>query len=426
MAQNTAVSASASASAYSLTRFLYIKDEVELSLVTSLLKKKNLQECYYWAFELYFSGFDLFQLLWKIYFDFYYEYNPVMEMYILKKQSLLAEAGTGASAGTDTGTCKNIIHIASIIRNLFRLKPSPNVFILRQYVKCDILPNVIYTTNSIKKCQWVSEYPVKFHKLLISINNGHVENICYYIKLLVESGEVAIDTIRQVIVTFIKPNLIELGLEMEIDSFEKKWAMRTYKNDLHYLLAFICHLQISISNLNKCNIFVTPNEDDIEFINKVENEPIPILHKRGIDCDQIYNTLCFKRYFKISEKIGSFKLDRWSLSSYVDYNDFLRKNWFHWEYYAANGCPLWRERVKKYNGVLDHGNEKIIFPNDDVKEHFYDLYAYEFDEQPKDIQMMSHCDIKRGKWEDWYFDIFSDKSIIVVLPSDFEFMDYYT
>ena len=64
---------------YTLTRFLYIKDEVELSLVTALLKKKNLQECYYWAFELYYSGFDteLFQLLWKIYFDFYYEYNPI-------------------------------------------------------------------------------------------------------------------------------------------------------------------------------------------------------------------------------------------------------------------------------------------------------------------------------------------------------------
>jgi hypothetical protein len=37
--------------------------------VTSLLKKQNLQECYYWTFELYYSGFDneVVQLLWKIY-----------------------------------------------------------------------------------------------------------------------------------------------------------------------------------------------------------------------------------------------------------------------------------------------------------------------------------------------------------------------
>ena len=157
--------------------------------------------------------------------------------------------------------------------------------------------------------------------------------------------------------------------------------------------------------------------------------------------EQIYNTLCFKRYFKISEKIGSFKLTRWSLSVGGNYDDFLRKNWFHWEYYAANGCPLWRARLEKCHGVLDHVNENIVFPKDNVnvnvnvnvnnnepdKEQFYDLYAYEFDELPKDIQRMSHCDIKRAKWQDWYFDVFpseESKTIIVGLNNEFEFMWY--
>ena len=55
---------------YILTRFLYIKDEVELSLVSALLKKRNVQECYYWAFELYYSGFDIVQLLYLTYWFF--------------------------------------------------------------------------------------------------------------------------------------------------------------------------------------------------------------------------------------------------------------------------------------------------------------------------------------------------------------------
>jgi len=430
----TMTMARASAPAYSLTRFLYIKDEVELSLVTALLKKKNLQECYYWASELYYSGFDLFQLLWKIYFDFYYEFNPVMEMYMLKKQ---AQAQAPAAEAQAQAEAHGPPYIASIIRNLFRLKSSPNTFILRHYIKTDILPNVIY---SHVKSVWISSYPVKFHKLLLAIHNGHVENTCYFIKLLVESGEM-VDTLWQLIMTFVKPNLIDLGLEMEIVSFEKKWAMRMYNNDLHYLLAFICHLQIPIRNLNKCNIFVTPKEEDMEFIYKVEYEPVPLLRNRGMDIEQIYNTLCFKRYFKISEKIGSFKLTRWSLSVGGNYDDFLRKNWFHWEYYAANGCPLWRARLEKCHGVLDHVNENIVFPKDNVnvnvnvnvnnnepdKEQFYDLYAYEFDELPKDIQRMSHCDIKRAKWQDWYFDVFPSeepKTIIVGLNNEFEFMWY--
>jgi hypothetical protein len=168
----------------------------------------------------------------------------------------------------------------------------------------------------------------------------------------------------------------------------------------------------------------------MEFIHKVEYEPIPLLRNRGMDIDQIYNTLCFKRYFKISEKIGSFKLTRWSLFVSGNYNDFLRKNWFHWEYYAAHGCPLWQARLEKCHGVLDHVNENIVFPKDidkddePDKEQFYDLYAYEFDELPKDIQMMSHCDITRGKWQEWYFNVFPSASIIVGLNNEFEFMWY--
>ena len=402
---------------YTLTRFLYIKDEVELSLVTALLKKHNLQECYYWAFELYYSGFEteLFQLLWKIYFDFYYEYNPIMEMYIIKKQSLW-------STGVDKN--KNIIHVASILRNLFRLKASPNAFLLRHYIKCDIIPTVIYKTKTHK---WLTEYPLKFHNLLLAIHNGHVENTCYSIKVLLQVEHVTVNTLRLLIMSFVKQHFTE----MELDAFEKKWALRSYTNDLHYLLALICQLQIPLCNLNKCNIFVTPKVDDVEFINKVENEPIPIIKKRGFDIEQTYNTLCFKRYFKISETIGAFKLSRWLCS--LNHDAFLKKNWFHWEYYAANGCPLWRDRLEKCHGALDHLNETIRFPNDDKndndndKEQFYNCYAYEFDELPKEIQMMSHCDIHPGKWQDWYFDIFVDKdpeSLVGILKNDFTFMEY--
>lgn len=401
---------------YTLTRFLYIKDEVELSLVTALLKKKNLQECYYWAFELYYSGFDteLFQLLWKIYFDFYYEYNPIMEMYIIKKQSLWSSGD------------KNIIHIASIVRNLFRLKSSPNTFILRHFMKCDIIPTVIYKTQT-QTHKWLSDYPLKFHKLLLALSNGHLENTCYYIKVLLPDEHVTVNTLRQLIMSYVKQNFTEI----ELDAFEKKWALRSYTNDLHYLLALICQLQIPINNLNKCNIFVTPKVDDIEFINKVENEPIPIIQKRGFDIEQTYNTLCFKRYFKISETIGGFNLSRhqWSFNN----DEFLKKNWFHWEYYAANGCPLWRERLEKCHGVLDHVKETILFPNDNDndndnnKEQFYNLYAYEFDELPKEIQMMSHCDIRPRKWQDWYFDIFVDndpESLVGIFKDDFVLTEY--
>jgi len=401
---------------YSLTRFLYIKDEVELSLVTSLLKKQNLQECYYWTFELYYSGFDneVVQLLWKIYFDFYYELNPCMEDYMLKKHSLW-------------NVDKNMIHIASIVRNLFRLKSSPNAFILRQYTNDNssnnnnnnnIAPTIIYKTKT--KIKWLSSYESKFHNLLLSMKHGHTANICYYIKLLIDSGEVS--DIRDVIMNFIKPTIIQFDLDGV--AFERKWNSRLYKNDLHYLLAFIAHLQTPVSILNKCNVFVTPKEEDIDFINKVENEPIPTIKKGEIVLDQIYNTLSFKRYFKISETIGAFKkLSRWTISN--SSADFLKQNWFHWEYYAANGCPLWFSRVEKFGGSFDHDKKEIVFPSDVNKERFYDLYAYEFDEQPRYIWTMSHSNLVERKWQEWYYDLFPEESMVnVCLEDDFEFVNY--
>ena len=67
------------------TRYLYLKDEVEIALLASLLNKKD--DALFWAFELYFSGFEseLIEILWKIYYEFYYSLNPSFECYFLKK-----------------------------------------------------------------------------------------------------------------------------------------------------------------------------------------------------------------------------------------------------------------------------------------------------------------------------------------------------
>jgi len=58
------------------TRYLYIKDEVELSLLVSIFKK-NYEQSIFWANELYYSGFEkeLQSLLIKYYFDFFFIEN---------------------------------------------------------------------------------------------------------------------------------------------------------------------------------------------------------------------------------------------------------------------------------------------------------------------------------------------------------------
>ena len=68
------------------TRYLYVKDEVRIALLVSILNKSD--DAVFWAYELYHSGFsnELFTFIWQIYYDFFYTLNPSFEVYLLKKQ----------------------------------------------------------------------------------------------------------------------------------------------------------------------------------------------------------------------------------------------------------------------------------------------------------------------------------------------------
>ena len=63
------------------TRYLYNLDEVILSGLGCLLKHTNIEECYFWFYELYSSGYvdEIWVILWKIYYDFYAEKNVYLE-----------------------------------------------------------------------------------------------------------------------------------------------------------------------------------------------------------------------------------------------------------------------------------------------------------------------------------------------------------
>ena len=75
---------------YILTRYLYIKAEVESALKRALLKKCE-KETLFWAYELYYSGFieDLMCVIFNIYYEYYYTLNPSFESYLIVKYKLL-------------------------------------------------------------------------------------------------------------------------------------------------------------------------------------------------------------------------------------------------------------------------------------------------------------------------------------------------
>ena len=368
---------------YTLTRFLYPLDEVELSFIHCLLNKANLQECYFWIFEIHFSGFDVFPFLWKVYLDFYKELNPLnLEDYIIKKNEEAVKDDVDII----------IKSIASIVRNLFKAVPSPNTFFLRQYF-------AIYNDDENHKNMNNKDEDDNTNykaQLLNAIVSGDFEKVCYSLYRL--------EFLDNDIISLLSPSV-------------KKSNFWVYSNTVHYLLA-LCIMNNNMKknndkNINNKTIFVVPTEADLKMIKDINEMPIPY-SKYGLP--QIYNTLKIKRLFGISNKIGCFNLKRYSLfeqieegSSDDNYIDFLTEIWNHWEYYAMRS-PLWLSRLPKECSI-DHLKREIVFPSpdadaddDEIKEQFYELYGYELDEQSKEVMDMSHKEIwpASSSIKDWF------------------------
>ena len=363
---------------YSLTRLLYATDEVMLSLLNELLIQKDVEACLFWVGELYYSKVEnLYDFIWKIYFDFYAEYNPHLEKYIQKKQMLWNSE-------------KNIKHIICIIYNMFYMKSSSTTFLLRLHIVESNNKLKIYRSSLNKKWNWLKSYPKCYYGLLKSLHKNDLLNSALFLNKLIKSEDPY--NIYLIIIDYYVDK-IEL-LQKEI--IEEKWQKRGWYNDLHGLLSLIVHLQCPRENICHPLVFKIPSTKLIEFIEKT-NTTIEEKHKKN---EQVYHILKHFRIYKINDMLCPFHLQR----NYVE--DLYNEMNYYWEYYA-NNCPLWRERFHTNGGMFD---DKHLILNDDYKIN----YNLEFDEQAFDIKYKSTCLFKKLSFDDWHRKIFKVTPHIVL------------
>ena len=352
------------------TRYLYLKDEVELSLLVSLLNKKD--SAIYWAFELYYSGFEeeLFQHLWKIYYDFYYTLNPSFQEYFVKKYKEWTKSSSN-------GDCDRII--ALIVGDLLIRPHNLDVFMLRQAV--------VYTKEDLS-------YSNSIVELLESRNYLHIADF-----ILERNKANAIATFKEIVAYFSKK-----GIKIDEEKMIKRWKKNTgYLNmeESVQLLAFIMQNFSQLANLQMGKkLYISVEQHDIviyETIFKSEQtnyrayKILPLAYLYAIDEDNY---------------LSLFQLERNKIL--MDDPDGLRKiYWYNWEYYASFS-PVWLQRIQKCKGKHNHETKRIEFPEDeeiDWPEEFYSQFGYEPDEQKKEIQEKSIRKIERERnWEQFFLE----------------------
>ena len=152
------------------TRYLYNKDEVELTLLEAILKNKDFNEIYFWTLELYKSNDpeELWQFIFKMYYDFYYVSYPnfikkIISYYNKSKKN------------------NKIKYVLFIIYNLKRASKHIdfNIFLSRTYFSS----RLTYIIKNIN----LTSYNGNLHQKLLSfaIKTKKNDLIAYYLKKVI-------------------------------------------------------------------------------------------------------------------------------------------------------------------------------------------------------------------------------------------------
>ena len=222
-----------------LTRFLYSKDEVKLTLLNSLLTSLSFEECAFWLSELYYSGYytESWELLWKIYYDFYATKNPKLEKYIKKKYIKWKAEHT-------------IRPILSVLKNLSLLSKNTccQVFCLRLLMKTQT--KRIKSSNPIHLPRGFKSKS-KYKNLLLALHRKDYRNLSYYIQKYKNNINELHSTIIYYLCNVIYKSTPSNENQKKIN---ERFFNHPYKNKYHILIALILHFQMPKDKISKKKI----------------------------------------------------------------------------------------------------------------------------------------------------------------------------
>ena len=344
------------------TRYLYLKDEVKISLLISILNKHT--DAIFWGYELFYSGFqlELFELLWTIYYDFFATLNPSFEVYLLKKQK---EVFMNTNTNTNTNNQESMTFISAIIQGLCIREYNTDIFKLRQITKLfEVVPE--YTNKKV---------PETFKEVISQIKtwdkNKDYASIGYYI--------LSHNT---------KFDLFEILLSLNVHKRILKGYSQIIKNSEDISRT----KKISPKIIGLTKIFSHLTDNDITKINKyIRVVPHDIIIYDTITVDDgilPYRILQHACICGINDLkyLSLFHLERYTTKK-ID--EIYNRDWL----YHASFSPVWKKRIQLYKGYIDYTNKSVEFINDDYLDAFYESFGYEPDEQPVWVKNRTIVDI---------------------------------
>jgi len=374
------------------TQYLYIKEEVCIALLVSILNKSD--DAIFWAYELYYSGFkhEFFNLIWKIYYDFFATLNPAFEVYLLKKHK------EWLNTNGENSDCRDKL-VSSIIQTLLFRPFNTDMFLLRNICeKFDIdisYTKEITTLDDLKDnmLQWVSNTDLRsIAQWILNVNNNKIK--------LVDIYDICLNIFN---------NLTKSKLMKEFDYALSDLNLNINANII--LLSKIITLFSNEAKLKKGkNMYISVDpEDIIQYKSIVGNNDVVAY--------QILKKVCICGIDDFKH-LSLFKLTRNKYNLQETY-------WYHWEYYASFS-PIWLKRIKQFGGYRNYSTQELLFvkkPDDILLQEFYKLYGLEPDEQKLDIQNKSIQPIEKIYDWKWFNNKYKKNGIFEIYEEELEEFD---
>jgi hypothetical protein len=347
---------------------LYGRDEVELSLVTSLLNKSD--KAIFWANELFCSGYkeELCLLLWKVYYDFYATTNPGFEKYLTTK----------LKAGLDTEHA-----VCVIVKNFIIRRYNTDVFIVRSIVE---------------QFEIERDDNKGFKDLLVSQDFTAIGS---FVLEYIQDGKLA-ENYKVALEYFVSRGLV-------ID--QKKGAAEFLKNPLRrtMFLSKVIHYFSTLKQIKMGRNLYVQVEETATTLSLYKIPPRKIL-----SIARVYN-------IDDDNYLSLFKLERET----TDMTEAYRDNWlFH-----ASFSPLWKARIESHKGCVNIEGKKVTFDDVDDEERFFEEFNLEPDEQTLEVQQKSTQQIKSERdWLSFYREHKHDGVVDVDedIIKDIDKLTYYT
>lgn len=345
-----------------LTRFLYPKDEVEISLLIALLQKKPLNECIFWACELIYSGFDITQLIWSIYYDFYAQLNP----------NLFHKVSNALECMRQSGNTEPLF----ILLKTLRVRPATdNVFSLR----ISQTPTK-FTIYRGRVPGWLSQYPQTHRPLLRAICTYDWNQIMRFINNKVGEPKQLLNSILRIM---LEKNMIEMkggesSEEHEIPNIiDAHWDNHGYTDDFHIILALVVSLITPDKQIDFSCKGIKLNDAEKAFVAELNAPLVPNCYT--------YATLLMKRIYCINPFISAFDIRaNQNENNKCSKLDFINEISEFWVYHCCQ-TPYWQNEFQKVDGVVNSRGELVFIEDDGDENKFrtFDLlhgYCYNIDE----------------------------------------------